>query len=223
MFLWSLVFMTEGSSSSSDNNEFKQWTKCSGNIMNALRCYVCGNLFHKPRILPCGHTYCAKCILNLRETAVQEFNKSCDKTAHRRGDCGFFTCPWPHCHYSMRIMNVSRWTLENKAVSQAVSMAKKQEEIKQTDETQTETNQSNVLLSIPKTLFQSSTKLSMSNRPVSPMAMAVQYCLQQTMTTEYIPIEHFNPPPSVFEDGNQWKSYAFLFGMALIDQVLKMP
>lgn len=132
MVLWSSnLFPDHGSSSSSSETSIKQTTKSAVNIMDTLKCYVCGHFYVKPRILPCGHSYCEKCVSGLRESAIQEFNKSRDRNAHRRGDCGFFTCPWPNCHYSMRIMNVSRWTLKNKALSKAVSEAKRLERERQ--------------------------------------------------------------------------------------------
>lgn len=124
--MWSRFFFPEGSSSSSEGS-MTQTTKSETTVMDALKCYVCGLYFTKPRILPCGHSFCEKCVLCVRESAVQEFNKSRDRNAHRRGDCGFFTCPWPDCQYSMRIMNVSRWTLRNKALSMAVAAAKSHE------------------------------------------------------------------------------------------------
>ena len=105
---------------SSDSGKFCHWPE-------ALKCYVCDDFFSKPRILPCGHTFCSGCLSRLRQVAMQEFNKSRDRNAHRRGDCGFFTCPWPNCHYSMKIMNLGRWSLRNKAASRAVAMVKKQQ------------------------------------------------------------------------------------------------
>lgn len=114
-------------SCASSDSSLKTPTKSSASVEDALKCYVCEGYFTKPRILPCGHTYCSSCLLQLRESAVHEFNKSRDVNAHRRGECGFFTCPWPNCHYSMKIMNVWRWTLRNKAVTKAVAIAKKKD------------------------------------------------------------------------------------------------
>lgn len=134
MVCWSSVFIPDGSSLSSDSS-LRQTTKSAANLLeDALKCYVCEEYFRQPRILPCGHTYCAACILQLRESAVHEFNKSRDRNAHARGECGFFTCPWPNCHYSMRIMNVFRWTLKNRAMGQAVALARRKEKEKQVNQ-----------------------------------------------------------------------------------------
>ena len=116
----------QGSSSSSESS-----TGRNHHWPDALKCYVCDDYFNRPRILPCGHTFCAPCLARLRTVAQQEFNKSRDRNAHRRGDSGFFTCPWPNCHYSMKIMNLGRWSLKNRTVSMAVSMIKRQEKEKQ--------------------------------------------------------------------------------------------
>lgn len=128
MVAWSTLFIGEGTAScGSSDSSLKTPTKISPNVDDALKCYICDGFFTKPRILPCGHTYCSSCLLRLRENAVHEFNKTRDQNAHRRGECGFFSCPWPNCHYSMKIMNVWRWTLRNKAMTKAVAIAKRKE------------------------------------------------------------------------------------------------
>ena len=118
--LSSCMFPLDGSSSSEGSSKHGHWPE-------ALICYVCDEFYTKPRILPCGHTFCSGCLSRLRQVAVHEFNKSRQRNAHRRGECGYFTCPWPNCHYSMRIMNLGRWSLKNKAASRAVTMIKKQQ------------------------------------------------------------------------------------------------
>ena len=130
MVILSSMFPLEGTlqegSSSSESSAVRNchWP-------DALKCYVCDDFYIRPRILPCGHTFCAPCLARLRTVAQQEFNKSRDRNAHRRGDCGFFTCPWPNCHYSMKIMNLGRWSLKNRTASMAVAMIKRQEKEKQ--------------------------------------------------------------------------------------------
>ena len=118
--LSSCMFPLDGSSSSEGSSKQGHWPE-------ALICYVCDEFYTKPRILPCGHTFCFGCLSRLRQVAVHEFNQSRQRNAHRRGECGYFTCPWPNCHYSMRIMNLGRWSLKNKAASRAVTMIKKQQ------------------------------------------------------------------------------------------------
>lgn len=128
--LSSSMFPQEGTlkdsslSSESSGGRYCHWPE-------ALKCYVCDEFFRKPRILPCGHTFCSDCLLRLRTVALHEFKKIRDTNANRRGDCGFFTCPWPNCHYSMKIMNLGRWSLKNRTASMAVSMIKKQQKEKQ--------------------------------------------------------------------------------------------
>lgn len=115
----------DADSSSSDESTKLSVNKWPVLVDDCLKCNVCNDYFVKPRILPCGHTFCKKCVLFLREKAVHDFNKMRDPNAHRRGDCGFFRCPWPTCRYTMRIMNVSRWTLKNKVLSKAVAAVKR--------------------------------------------------------------------------------------------------
>ena len=33
---------------------------------SALTCYLCAQLFRRPRILPCGHTFCSECLVQLK-------------------------------------------------------------------------------------------------------------------------------------------------------------
>ncbi|KAH7715402.1 RING finger protein nhl-1-like protein, partial [Aphelenchoides avenae] len=41
-------------------------------VIEACTCGVCLELFTDPRMLPCGHTYCQKCIEPLLEGAKQK-------------------------------------------------------------------------------------------------------------------------------------------------------
>lgn len=103
---------TEGSEASDD----------SGIWMTVLKCYICDNLFRKPRVLPCGHTFCSECLLSLRDDVASEFKRNTKTASIRKGESGTMICPYPHCQYSIRIMNLTRWAHKNKAAAQAVGM-----------------------------------------------------------------------------------------------------
>ncbi|VDI30827.1 Hypothetical predicted protein [Mytilus galloprovincialis] len=130
---------TEGSEASDD----------SGIWMSVLKCYICGDLFRKPRILPCGHTFCSDCLLSLRDEVAMEFKKKY-KAAFRRGESGVMTCPHPECDYSLRIMNLRRWTMKNKAAAEAVGMLRRKIQDKRDSATQTNLQLGNKSLSLPR-------------------------------------------------------------------------
>lgn len=118
---WNLLFKVKMDVSSTEESEASD---DSGIWMSVLKCYICGDLFRKPRILPCGHTFCSDCLLTLRDEVAAEFKRKY-KNACRRGESGFMTCPYPDCDYSIRIMNLRRWGLKNKAAAEAVGMLRK--------------------------------------------------------------------------------------------------
>lgn len=221
--IWSSLLFPDAGSSLSSENSVKQTTKGAPDVMDTLKCYVCGGYFIKPRILPCGHSFCEKCVASVRDSAMHEFNKARDRNAHRRGDSGFFTCPWPNCHYSMRLMNVSRWTTKNRALAKAVTEAKRHEKERQTVETQTEIDSSRVIISLPMKLFSPPGHSPIRNGfvPASPTATVVRNMLQNIVTTEIVDVKHCQPPNDNPDGTNSWRSYAYAIGMTFLDQVLK--
>ncbi|WAR20884.1 RAD18-like protein [Mya arenaria] len=222
MVAWSSVFIPDGSSLSSDGSD-KQTTKGAFTLEETLRCYVCEEYFTKPRVLPCGHSYCSSCILQLRENALAEFNKSRDQNAHRRGECGFFTCPWPNCHYSMRIMNVYRWTLRNKALATAVAAAKKRESERETVSLQTDVDWSQTIVSISSAVMNPLGKRHRRHVPTKTTPEVLfQHLIQNTVSVDSISdSKHCRLPWNKNGGKTSWASYVFLFGMTIVDQSLK--
>jgi hypothetical protein len=55
-----------------------------------LECSVCCEVFKDPRILPCGHTFCLKCLQGIVKTAVGRFNTN-------RTSAKIDTKPCPQC------------------------------------------------------------------------------------------------------------------------------
>lgn len=235
---WSTLFIPDGSSTStSSDGSTKLPAMQTESLSDSLKCYVCRDFYTRPRILPCGHTFCSDCLARLRTSALEEFNKSRDRNAHRRGDCGFLTCPYPTCHYSMKLMNVGRWSLKNRAMACAVAMVKKQEREKQTSSAQTDIDLTRRLLAWPSLMFQStqrltsdtetdvtdgSTSSSTSTSLTAPSNPPVvqQVFMNSCFTTDIIHKRYYEVPSS--PAAGVWKSYAFVVGMAVFDQLLQM-
>ncbi|KAI8789607.1 E3 ubiquitin-protein ligase rnf114 [Biomphalaria glabrata] len=48
-------------------------------IQDCLTCFICGNIFRKPRILQCGHTFCGECLGKLKNDLLRDGTLSkCD-------------------------------------------------------------------------------------------------------------------------------------------------
>ncbi|KAH3788989.1 uncharacterized protein LOC127842160 [Dreissena polymorpha] len=225
MVAWSTVIIPDGNSSSSDESLKHGNTKHAETLDDTLKCYVCDEFFTKPRILPCGHSFCSECVLKLRENAVSEFNKSRDQNAHRRGDCGYFSCPWPNCHYTMRIMNVNRWTLKNRALAKAVSLAKKREKEKQETSVQTDTDWSQTIVNISSAVTNPFGKRNnlQKRQPEMSIPDVIYACTVKNAVSKESLTEstHWRLPQENGGKSSTWSSYVFLAGMALVDQVLK--
>ena len=43
-----------------------------GIVENAITCIVCQDLFDDPRLMPCSHTYCRKCIEKMASSNKDE-------------------------------------------------------------------------------------------------------------------------------------------------------
>lgn len=51
---------------------------------------------------------------------------ACTWEGRQKADIGSqFVCPMPECRYSMRLMNLGRWSTRNKTVSDAVTAYRK--------------------------------------------------------------------------------------------------
>ncbi|KAL4232174.1 interferon-beta production [Mactra antiquata] len=222
MVAWSSNLFHDADSSSSDDTTKSLVSKEFMEVNDWLKCFVCDDYFIKPRILPCGHSYCEKCVLSLREKASHEFNLIRDRNAHRRGECGNFACPRPYCGYTMKIMNVSRWSVKNKALGKAADAARRHEQDKQTIASQTDIDGGSVIVPLPKTLTKTFT-LSNNDRR-SPTSTIVQSVLQNLVAMDTVDIKHCKPP----DDNNSitgapiWKNVGFMFAMAAFDHVIKM-
>ncbi|ESO98399.1 hypothetical protein LOTGIDRAFT_159207 [Lottia gigantea] len=113
----------EGSVGSSGSDENPHW-------QSVLTCYLCGELFRRPRILPCGHTFCSECLARLREEVIRE-GKLNGTYSNKMKEIGHFVCPMPECRYSMRLMNLTRFSAKNKTVSEAIGALKRQQHDRQ--------------------------------------------------------------------------------------------
>jgi hypothetical protein len=95
----------------------------------------------------------------------------------------------------------------------------------QTVDTQTEIDSSRVIISLPAKLFKATGNgASLKNGivPTSPTATVVRNILQNIVTTEIVDVQHCQPPSDKPDGTNSWRSYVFVAGMTLLDQVLKM-
>lgn len=91
-------------------------------------------------------------------------------------------------------------------------------------DTQTEIDSSHVLISLPVKLFKPPGHSPIQNGfiPDSPTAVVVRNMLQNIVTTEIVDVKHCQIPTDQPDGRNSWRSYAFVVGMTLLDQVLKM-
>lgn len=108
---------------------------CCSEWLLPLRCGLCQELFRKPRILPCGHTFCSDCLNELRDKLIRSgrqsplftpvYNSSFPDPNGGYGTGITFECPDLECQYSMKLMNLSRWALRNRAVQHLVAAFKR--------------------------------------------------------------------------------------------------
>ncbi|XP_076102012.1 uncharacterized protein LOC143071531 isoform X1 [Mytilus galloprovincialis] len=195
---------TEGSEASDD----------SGIWMSVLKCYICGDLFRKPRILPCGHTFCSDCLLSLRDEVAMEFKKKY-KAAFRRGESGVMTCPHPECDYSLRIMNLRRWTMKNKAAAEAVGMLRRKIQDKRDSATQTNLQLGNKSLSLPRIMYTVSRQpQEETTKPTSNM----EHMTNSLLRMDPISKSHL----SLNTEVKSWRSLATLIGMNLVGEMFSL-
>lgn len=86
-----------------------------------LRCRICCQYYRKPRILPCGHTFCEECLIQLRDKTSREWRIKFP-LRNKHGDGGTLHCQAPGCRYSMKLMNLTRWAPRNRVASAALKV-----------------------------------------------------------------------------------------------------
>ncbi|KAK3582762.1 hypothetical protein CHS0354_015287 [Potamilus streckersoni] len=179
---------------------------------DTLKCYVCKEHYSRPRVLPCGHSFCLDCIVRLRDAAAHNFNVHKEKNAHRRGEGGFFTCPMPDCHYSMKLMNVGRWTPKNKAMGQTVLHYKKQKKAMKEMATQTDITLENMLVTIPKALVNANpSPQHVQNTGTSVSALS--QILHNAFSTDSL-------DRPITEENSSWSYYVARIGLAVLEQII---
>ncbi|XP_059145802.1 uncharacterized protein LOC131932925 [Physella acuta] len=321
----------------------------SGPSLHAcLTCHLCGEIFRRPRILPCGHTFCGECLLKLKDDQLgdgqkteavsvssdvtddpghadsasvcssrpgppsdvdslvgaeqlvngmsrsQTFfrekrhqscdrspsrfsapagiggsEKSCSKCGHvtsstlpRRGktsqstpcivskspkrqgsggssprwsaspqrtshlspssfdhkhvrEMDLIVCPLPDCSYSLRVMNLARWSPKNNALADVISAWRRQRENLQDASTQTDiSTDKSLLVTIPRTLVDSRAlqPLGQRRRHSSMMDMALDSAISMdSLERGYIPRGHVT-----------WRSYAAMVGMNILQQIVNL-
>ncbi|PVD30446.1 hypothetical protein C0Q70_09712 [Pomacea canaliculata] len=186
----------------------------------ALTCYLCGQLFRRPRILPCGHTFCSECLAQLKEETMREGRRvpasACTWEGRQKADIGSqFVCPMPECRYSMRLMNLGRWSTRNKTVSDAVTAYRKIFENRQDACTQTDITMESMLVTIPRSLLEEplpvgseGTMMRLSSSSLVDR-MVHRALSMDSLNRNYIPQQHAS-----------WRSYVAMLGMHILQQVI---
>ncbi|XP_067657942.1 uncharacterized protein [Haliotis asinina] len=207
-----VVSLIETSVSSSERMEGSCSSDESGNWYwqdSSLVCYLCGELFRRPRILPCGHTFCTDCLARLREEVIRE-GKLAGTYDPKHAEIGHFVCPMPECSYSMRLINLHRFTTKNKTVSEAVGAFRKKIGAKQDVSTQTDITSESIIVAIPKSLLMRTKR----QRNCLDQASFVDTVLHRALSMDslsrnYIPQGNFN-----------WRSCVTMLGVSIIQQLI---
>ena len=92
----------------------------------------------------------------------------------------------------------------------------------QTSSTQTDTQWSDVMLSVPKTLFNPLLIPTDRSIPSSPTDTAVEYMVQNSLTTDCARLQLCRLPGNENGGKKPWRSYMFMVGMVVVDQALKI-
>ncbi|KAL8578463.1 hypothetical protein ACOMHN_028735 [Nucella lapillus] len=210
--------MGEGSFTCDDGYTWHSTLAC-------LTCYLCAQLFRRPRILPCGHTFCSECLAQLKDEALREGRRtpgghaSCAMESRQKADVAVqFVCPMPECRYSMRLINLSKWSTRNKTVAQTVEAVRRVYDNQQDACTQTDITMESMLVTIPRTLMPlqrspssgSQGALVRRNSTTSLVDRVVHRALSMdSLSRSYIPQQH-----------GTWRGYAAMLGMHILQQAL---
>ncbi|XP_076438644.1 uncharacterized protein LOC143277637 [Babylonia areolata] len=191
-----------------------------------LTCYLCAQLFRRPRILPCGHTFCSECLAQLKDESLREARRipgghmSCTVESRQKADVGMqFVCPMPECRYSMRLINLSKWSTRNKTVADTVDAMRKIYENRQDACTQTDITMDSMLVTIPRSFMPamqdtpspgSERALVRRNSTTSLVDRVVHRAISMdSLSRSYLPQQH-----------GTWRGYAAMLGMHILQQVL---
>nr|KAG5704090.1 hypothetical protein BaRGS_017594 [Batillaria attramentaria] len=122
----------------------------------------------------------------------------------------------PGRSYTMRLMNLGRWSTRNKTVTEAVSAVRVTLENKQEASTQTDITMESMLVTIPRSLLQETPppggeRGHMRRNSSSLVDRMVHRALSMDSlsTSYYIPRQHVG-----------WRSYVAMLGMHILQQVI---
>ncbi|CAL1542862.1 unnamed protein product [Lymnaea stagnalis] len=124
-----------------------------------------------------------------------------------------FACPIPECNYSLRVMNLARWSPKNNAVSDIIGVWRTVRDSMKDVSTQTDiSNNHSVLVTIPRSLIdnRSLQPLGRRRRHSSMMDMAIDSAISMdSLERGYVPVGHLT-----------WRSYAAMVGMNILQQIV---
>ncbi|RUS84098.1 hypothetical protein EGW08_008137, partial [Elysia chlorotica] len=138
---------------------------------------------------------------------------------HRHGrEMEAVFCPVPECGYSLRLMNLARWSPRNRALGEVISAWRQQQVSTRSSSTQTEVStERSLLVTIPRSLVDSRALQPLGlpqgrRRHSSMVDMAIDSAISMdSLERGYLPRGH-----------SSWRSYAAMLGMNILQQIVNL-